>query len=148
MKKTQRIIIIGLLFSLSSFKLNQLVAIGLNSFGESKTFPVNFFKKVDCHSEQLTELILPIGIISIDCHNNKLTELKLTENLKVIDCNSNQLTYLELPDSLIYLNCRNNPIKEITLPKTIKTAILPLNCNVLNMDELKDIDDIKIYFKF
>jgi len=42
--------------------------------------------------------------------------------------------------------CSNNPIAEITLPKTIKYAYLPLNCNVLNIDEFKNRTDKTIRF--
>ena len=87
-------------------------------------------------------------ILFVYCSAQYLTEIDFADNnvVKELYCNYNYLTQLNLPDSIEILHCWDNPLKEITLPKNIKTAIFPLNCNVLNLDEFKNRKDIMIYF--
>ena len=108
-----------------------MIAIGKKSNGEIKEFHIHnlsFVKNVlQSSSEDLIELEIPNG----------------TQN---VFWAHNQIKHLNLPNSVNSIMCVNNPIKEITLPKTIKNAYLPLNCNVLNIDEFKNRDDITIRF--
>ena len=120
-------------------------AIGKNINGKEIefTFNNNF---VNCSSNQLTELKLPNGVENVNCNTNKLTELKLPNGVEKVSCTNNQLTELVLPNGVKEVYCTNNNLKEITLPKKIRVATLPLNCNVLNIDEFKNRDDITIRF--
>ena len=122
-----------------------MIAIGKNIDGEEKEFKINN-NTVYCNNNKLTELHIPNGIKNISCSNNKLTELHLPNGVDTVYCYNNQLTELVLPDSVERVICRNNPIKELTLPKSIIYAELPLNCNVLNIDEFKNRTDITIRF--
>ena len=71
-------------------------------------------------------------------------EFKINNN--TVYCSINQLTELKIPNGVKYVYCSINPIAEITLPNSIKRAELPLNCNVLNIDEFKNKDEVEIYF--
>ena len=120
-------------------------AIGKNINGEEVEIKINN-KYVDCPYNQLTELVLPNGVKYVSCYNNKLTELYLPDSVEIVYCFENQLTELVLPNGVKEVYCTNNNLKEITLPKKIRVATLPLNCNVLNIDEFKNRDDITIRF--
>ena len=77
--------------------------------------------------------------------DGKVKEFKNYNNS--IYCSDNQLTELVLPNGVEKVYCSNNPIKELTLPKNIRLAYLPLNCIVLNIDEFKNNDKVKIFFR-
>ena len=123
-----------------------MIAIGKKSNGEEKEFSIRNNNTVYCSYNQLSELNLPNGVERVYCNNNQLTELHLPNGVKDVDCSSNQLTELDLPNGVIKVYCYNNPIAEITLPKSIRIAYIPLNCNVLNIDEFKNKDEVEIYF--
>ena len=121
-------------------------AIGKNIDGVEKEFKISN-NTVYCFNNQLSELDLPNGVERVYCFNNQLTELDLPDSVIYVNCANNQLTELVLPNSVKEVYCYNNNLKEITLPKSIRIAYLPLNCNVLNIDEFKNRTDITIRFE-
>ena len=124
-----------------------MIAIGKNINGEEKEFH-NGGSELICSFNKLIELNIneKIGLTHIKVFCNKLTKLTIPNSVKYVYCFDNQLTELNLPDSVEKVFCFENPIKEITLPKKIRVATLPLNCNVLNIDEFKNRDDVEIFF--
>ena len=120
-------------------------AIGKNINGEEVEIKI-YNKSVYCPYNLLTELFLPNGVDTVYCFKNQLTALHLPNGVKDFDCSSNHLTELFLPNGVKDVDCSNNPIKEITLPNSIIYATLPLNCNVLNIDDFKNRTDITIRF--
>jgi hypothetical protein len=72
-------------------------------------------KKVWCHYNQLTELIIPDGCVHVNCANNSITKLILPESCVRLDCSNNLLIKLHISINTKYINCNMN-----YFPKIIK----------------------------
>ncbi len=64
----------------------------------------------------ITELVIPDGVIDIYCFGNKLTKLYFPDSVIYIDCEGNYLTELIVPDRVKYIDCRNNRLTELIVP--------------------------------
>jgi adenine deaminase len=58
-----------------------------------------------CNNNELEELIIPKGVVSVICHKNKIVNLQLSEGVKSVNCYGNQLTSLTIPSSVRALTC-------------------------------------------
>jgi hypothetical protein len=63
-------------------------------------------RHVMCSSNQLTELIIPMGCETVSCSNNNLTKLIVPKTCKYVNCTDNNL-----PKVIIDLFNSDNPIK-------------------------------------
>jgi hypothetical protein len=70
-------------------------------------------KKVWCHRNYLTELIIPIGCEHISCYYNYLTELIIPQSCEHVYCWNNSLTKLITHRGCKYVECSNNNLHPI-----------------------------------
>jgi hypothetical protein len=77
-------------------------------------------RKVFCHYNYLTELIIPRDCEFVECQENYLIKLTIPIGCKTIYCYDNDLTELIIPHGCTYVNCFNNKLSKLIVPKTCK----------------------------
>ena len=128
---------------LSSADLNDITEIDVHEKNITSLKGIELFpnlKKLDCHTNQLTELDVSknTALTYLDCSENNLTSLDVHENaaLKYLDCGKNQLTELDVSQNaqLEELQCNQNQLTELDVSRN--PALRYLDCGTNQLTSL------------
>lgn len=120
---------------LSSADLNDITEIDVHEKNITSLKGIELFpnlKKLDCHTNQLTELDVSknTALTYLDCSENNLTSLDVRQNaaLTYLDCGTNQLTSLDVRQNtaLKNLECYENNLTSLDVRPN--TALEHLDC--------------------
>lgn len=128
---------------LSSADLNDITEIDVHEKNITSLKGIELFpnlKKLDCHTNQLTELDVSknTALTYLDCSENNLSSLDVSNNTKLVrlDCHGNDLSSLNVRQNaaLTYLDCGTNQLTSLDVRQN--AALKYLYCSQNNLTSL------------
>lgn len=101
-------------------------------------------ERIDCASNEITEIPVYKKLKSLICSNNRLTMIPNLENLNKLICNKNIINYIGVCGNLKYLDCSSNKLIKLNNYELLVDMICSNN-NIYELLSYKNLQYLEIF---